>query len=65
MTDAEREVHQGMGWFLRECWKIKHQEVETVLLEWKNTAPRIILQYACEKMTTEDKQRFKANRNKN
>ena len=22
MTDPEREVHQGMGWFLREAWKI-------------------------------------------
>jgi 3-methyladenine DNA glycosylase AlkD len=59
MSDTEREVHQGMGWFLRECWKIKPQEVEAILLEWKDKAPRLILQYACEKMTMENKQRFK------
>ncbi len=62
MNDPEREVHQGMGWFLRECWKINPQEVEAVLLEWKDKAPRLILQYACEKMTTENKQHFKKNK---
>jgi 3-methyladenine DNA glycosylase AlkD len=59
MKDTEREVHQGMGWFLRECWKIQAEETERILLEWKDTAPRLIMQYACEKMTTENKQRYK------
>ena len=59
MTDPEREVHQGMGWFLREAWKISPAEVETFLEKWKDTAPRLIIQYACEKMIPENKLRFK------
>jgi 3-methyladenine DNA glycosylase AlkD len=62
MADPEREVHQGMGWFLREAWKISPAEVETFLEKWKDTAPRLIIQYACEKMTTENKQRFRRTR---
>jgi len=59
MTDADREVHQGVGWFLREAWKRKPQQTEKFLATWKNTAPRLIFQYACEKMTPEQKARFK------
>jgi len=59
MSDPEREVHQGMGWFLREAWKISPAETESFLEKWKNTAPRLIIQYACEKMTPENKQRFR------
>jgi 3-methyladenine DNA glycosylase AlkD len=59
ITDPEREVHQGMGWFLREAWKISPAEVELFLEKYKDTAPRLIIQYACEKMATEDKMRFK------
>jgi 3-methyladenine DNA glycosylase AlkD len=59
MSDFEREVHQGMGWFLREAWKISPAETEIFLEKWKDTAPRLIIQYACEKMTAESKLRFK------
>lgn len=59
MTDTEREVHQGMGWFLREAWKISPAEVETFLLKYKDSAPRLIFQYACEKMSAENKLRFR------
>ena len=59
MLDPEREVHQGMGWFLREAWKISPANVEPFLEKWKNEAPRLIFQYACEKMMAENKQRFK------
>ncbi len=59
MLDSEREVHQGMGWFLREAWKISPSEVEVFLEKWKDTAPRLIIQYACEKMTAENKLRYK------
>lgn len=58
MLDPEREVHQGMGWFLREAWKLKNAETETFLLKWKDSAPRLIIQYACEKMDKTDKARF-------
>ena len=59
MLDDERMVHQGLGWFLREAWKLKRTETEKFLLKWKNDAARVIFQYATEKMTPEQKRRFK------
>lgn len=59
MLDPDREVHQGVGWFLREAWKISPVEVESFLEKWKNIAPRLIFQYACEKMTAENKLHYK------
>jgi hypothetical protein len=59
MTDPEREVHQGTGWFLREAWKRKPMETEAFLLKWKNVSPRLIFQYATEKMTPEQKMKYK------
>jgi hypothetical protein len=35
------------------------KETEAFLLKWKNEAPRLIYQYATEKMTAEEKKRFK------
>jgi 3-methyladenine DNA glycosylase AlkD len=60
MLDAERVVQQGLGWFLREAWKKYPQPVEAFLTEWKDTAPRLIFQYATEKMTLADRNRFRA-----
>jgi 3-methyladenine DNA glycosylase AlkD len=59
MEDGERVVHQGMGWFLREMWKKQPEPVEAFLLAWKDTAPRLIFQYATEKMTAAQKACFK------
>ncbi len=59
MTDGQRVVHQGLGWFLREAWKLKRKETEAFLLKWKDKAPRLIFQYATEKMTAAEKKRFK------
>lgn len=59
MEDPERVVHQGMGWFLRETWKKQPAPVEAFLLEWKETAARLIFQYATEKMSAAQKARFK------
>jgi len=59
MTDPDREVHQGMGWFLREAWKKKPSETEAFLIKWKDVSPRLIFQYACEKMTPEHRLTFK------
>lgn len=59
MSDPEREVHQGTGWFLREAWKIKSAETEKFLHKWRDTAPRLIFQYATEKMTPDGKAKFK------
>jgi 3-methyladenine DNA glycosylase AlkD len=59
MLDPAREVHQGVGWFLREAWKKQPEPVEAFLLKWKDRAPRLIFQYATEKMTAADRARFK------
>jgi 3-methyladenine DNA glycosylase AlkD len=63
MLDEERVVHQGLGWFLREAWKVNPRDVEPFLLEWKDSAPRLIFQYATEKMTPKQKARYKAKKN--
>lgn len=59
MLDKERVVHQGLGWFLREIWKKSPVETEAFLLEWKDSAARLIFQYATEKMTPGEKARFR------
>jgi len=59
MLDREKVVQQGLGWFLREAWKRYRKPVEAFLLEWKDTAPRLIFQYATEKMADSDRQRFR------
>ena len=59
IVDNDREVHQGVGWFLREAWKKQKEETETFLLKWKDSSPRLIIQYATEKMAAEEKLRFR------
>lgn len=59
MHDEAREVHQGMGWFLREAWKLEKEVVENFLRLYVNTSPRLIYQYACEKMSKEQKAEFR------
>jgi 3-methyladenine DNA glycosylase AlkD len=65
MNDPDREVHQGVGWFLREAWKRKPLETEAFLMKWKEVSPRLIFQYATEKMTSEEKLKFKRSGGKN
>jgi 3-methyladenine DNA glycosylase AlkD len=59
MMDPAREVHQGCGWFLRESWKKHPLPAEEFLLKYKDTAPRLIFQYATEKMSPANKERFR------
>lgn len=59
MRDGERAVQQGVGWFLRELWKLSPREVEDFLFQNKETAPRLIIQYATEKMNKDKKKRFR------
>ncbi len=59
MMDPEKKVQQGLGWFLREAWKIKPTDTEDFLMKWKDKSPRTIYQYATEKMTTEERKRFR------
>ncbi|UCC41087.1 MAG: DNA alkylation repair protein [Candidatus Aminicenantes bacterium] len=59
MLDADEFVQKGLGWFLREAWKVYPQKTEDFLLKWKDTCGRIIIQYATEKMDKENKVRFR------
>jgi 3-methyladenine DNA glycosylase AlkD len=59
VMDPERVVQQGLGWFLREAWKKNPAPVEAFLLEWKDRAPRLIFQYATEKMPAAARARFR------
>lgn len=63
MLDPERVVHQGLGWFLREAWKRYPDPVEAFLIKWKERAARLIFQYATEKMSREERLRFRKTRN--
>jgi len=60
MLDPERVVQQGLGWFLREAWKQAPKPVEAFLKEWKDQSPRLIFQYATEKMTPAQRARFRS-----
>jgi 3-methyladenine DNA glycosylase AlkD len=64
MMDEERFVQQGLGWLLREAWKKRPGPVESFLLKWKDSAPRKIYQYATEKMTKQQKARYRRQRKK-
>lgn len=59
MRDPEKVVQQAMGWFLRELWKRSPEVAEDFLIRFRDIAPRLIFQYATEKMTAEGKARFR------
>ena len=59
MLDADKFVQKGLGWFLREAWKIHPVKTEDFLLKWKDTCGRTIIQYATEKMDKESRLRFR------
>jgi 3-methyladenine DNA glycosylase AlkD len=58
MSDPEKFVQKGLGWFLREAWKIHPEKVEDYLMKWKDRCGRTIIQYATEKMDKEYRKRF-------
>lgn len=62
MLDDEREVQQGVGWFLKKAWESYPDETEAFLMKYKNISPRLILRIACEKMEKENKLKFKKQR---
>ncbi|HVP36848.1 MAG TPA: DNA alkylation repair protein [Terriglobales bacterium] len=59
ILDQERVVHQGVGWMLREIWKKSPKEAEDFLYKWRNDAPRLVIQYATEKIPKEKRKRFR------
>jgi 3-methyladenine DNA glycosylase AlkD len=64
MLDEDKFVQKGLGWFLREAWKLQPEKTENFLLKWKETCGRTIVQYATEKMDKENKARFKRTKKK-
>jgi 3-methyladenine DNA glycosylase AlkD len=59
ILDPEKVVQQGAGWLLREAWKKSPEKVEDFLLKWKDQAPRLIIQYATEKIDKEKRKKFR------
>lgn len=59
ILDPERVVHQGVGWLLREIWKKSPKEAEDFLYRWRNQAPRLVIQYATEKIPKEKRKKFR------
>jgi 3-methyladenine DNA glycosylase AlkD len=62
LTDEKRTVQQGVGWLLRELWKLHPEEVEEFLLANKDSVARLIVQYATEKMAKERKKLFRSSK---
>jgi len=48
--DSDDMVQKGVGWLLKETYPRRPRETVTLLTGWRN-APRLMLRYACEKMT--------------
>jgi 3-methyladenine DNA glycosylase AlkD len=59
ILDPEKVVQQGTGWLLREAWKKSPKKVEDFLLKWKDQAPRLIIQYATEKIDKDKRKKFR------
>jgi len=45
--------------FWKSAWKKRPQPVEKFLMEWKDKSPRLIFQYATEKMAAGARARFR------
>lgn len=50
MQEPEKVAQQGIGWFLRELWKIHPQVVEDFLFAHREDAPLLLMQHATDKM---------------
>jgi len=54
--DPDDMVQKGVGWLLKETYPRRSREVVSLLTRWRG-APRLMLRYACEKMTQTDRAR--------
>jgi 3-methyladenine DNA glycosylase AlkD len=54
--DPDDMVQKGVGWLLKETYPRRPREVVRLLTSWSG-APRLMLRYACEKMTPADRAR--------
>jgi len=53
--DTDDLVRKGVGWLLKETYPRRPREVLQFLDSWRTAAPRLVLRYAAEKMTAQDK----------
>jgi 3-methyladenine DNA glycosylase AlkD len=63
INDPVREVGQGVGWMLRDAWKVYPEQIEKLLLKHVKTGNRTAYQYACEKMDKEYRKKFRRPKN--
>lgn len=57
LDDADDMVQKGVGWLLKETYPKKPREVVKYLKSNKSRPTRLLLRYAAEKMTAEDRER--------
>ena len=57
-TDADDMVQKGVGWLLKETYPKKPGEVMRFLMPLRHTTTRLVLRYAAEKMSKQDKARL-------
>jgi 3-methyladenine DNA glycosylase AlkD len=57
MEDPDEMVQKGTGWLLKETYPPKPRETVRFLLEWNRRTSRLLLRYAAEKMSAQDKQK--------
>lgn len=55
MEDPDDMVQKGVGWLLKETYPKRPRETVTFLTQWKDRTTRLVLRYAAEKMTVNDK----------
>ncbi len=55
LADPDDMVQKGVGWLLKETYPKKSREVMRFLMPQRQSIPRLVLRYAAEKMTPEDK----------
>jgi 3-methyladenine DNA glycosylase AlkD len=60
LADADDMVQKGVGWLLKETYPKKPGEVMQFLMPQRHLVPRLVLRYAAEKMTSQDKTRLLA-----
>jgi 3-methyladenine DNA glycosylase AlkD len=58
LEDRDDMVQKGLGWLLREWAKCHPAEAVPVLLQIRDTAPRLVLRTACERLGPADRRRI-------
>jgi len=58
LADPDDMVQKGVGWLLKETYPRKPREVMRFLMPRRHSIPRLVLRYAAEKMSAEDKTRL-------